>query len=128
MNGERADRVRVEHELVAHVVSDTNPEEEKLELREQAVNALRAVLDAGVPTDEEAVLYDRLLGIVNEVELRQTPALLAHVVRFIQTRSEWEQHAYCRRLPGHGVSGCPRFTARDDGAVAARRDPEGRTV
>jgi len=94
VNGERADRVRVEHELVAHVVSDTTPEEEKLELREQAVNALRAVLDAGVPTDEEAVLYDRLLGIVTEVELRQTPALLAHVVRFIQTRSEWEQHAY----------------------------------
>lgn len=94
VNGESADRVRVEHELVAHVVSDTTPEEEKLELREQAVNALRTVLDAGVPTDDEAVLYDRLLGIVTEVELRQTPSLLAHVVRFIQTRSEWEQHAY----------------------------------
>jgi tetratricopeptide (TPR) repeat protein len=94
VNGEGANRVRVEHELVAHVVSDITPEEEKLELREQAVNALRTVLEAGVPSDEEAVLYDRLLGIVSEVELRQTPSLLAHVVRFIQTQSEFEQHAY----------------------------------
>jgi hypothetical protein len=94
VNGEGANRVRVEHELVAHVVSDITPEEEKLELREQAVNALRTVLDAGVPSDDEAVLYDRLLGIVSDVELRQTPSLLAHVVRFIQTQSELERHAY----------------------------------
>jgi tetratricopeptide (TPR) repeat protein len=94
VNSESADRVRVEHELVAHVVSEITPEEEKLELRVQAVNALSAVLDGGATPSDEAVLYDRLLGIVNDVELRQTPSLLAHIVQFIQLQSELERHAY----------------------------------
>jgi tetratricopeptide (TPR) repeat protein len=94
VNSESADRVRVEHELVAHVVSEITPEEEKLELRVQAVTALSSVLDGGVTASDEAVLYDRLLGIVNDVELRQTPSLLSHVVQFIQIQSELERHAY----------------------------------
>jgi hypothetical protein len=94
VNSESADRVRVEHELVAHVVSEVTPEEEKLELREQAVTALSTVLDEGAMPSDEAVLYDRLLGIVSDVELRQVPSLLSHVVQFIQIQSEFERHAY----------------------------------
>ena len=94
VNSEHADRVRVEHELVAQVVSEITPEEEKLELRTQAVSALSAVLDAGATPADESVLYDRLLGIVNDVELRQTPSLLSHVVQFIQIQSERERHRY----------------------------------
>ncbi len=94
VNGDSSDRVRVEHELVAHVVSETTPEEEKLELRAQAVAALNAVLDGGAPHSDEAVLYDRLLGIVTDVELRDTPSLLSHVVQFIQLQGESERHSY----------------------------------
>jgi hypothetical protein len=94
VNGESADRVRVEHELVAHVVSEITPEEEKLELHKQALVALCAVLDEGARPVDEAVLHDRLLGIVTDVELRQTPSLLSHLVQFIQTQSEFERHEY----------------------------------
>ncbi|MDQ4126315.1 MAG: hypothetical protein M3134_12080 [Actinomycetota bacterium] len=94
VNGETADRVRVEHELVAQVVSEITPEEEKLELRTQAVAALSTVLDAGATATDAAVLYDRLLGIVSEGELRHSPSLMAHVVQFIQTQSERERHGY----------------------------------
>jgi hypothetical protein len=94
VNGENADRVRVEHELVAHVVSEITPEEEKLELHKQALIALSSVLARGAKPGDEAVLYDRLLGIVTDVELRQTPSLLAHVVQFIQIQSELERHEY----------------------------------
>lgn len=94
VNGDRADRVRVEHELVAHVVSDITPEEEKLELHSQAVAALSAVLDEGAAPGDEAVLHDRLLGIVTEGELRDTPSLLSHVVQFIQSQGELERHSY----------------------------------
>jgi tetratricopeptide (TPR) repeat protein len=94
VNGENAGRVRVEHELVAQVVSEITPEEEKLELRTQAVTALSAVLDRGPTPSDDDVLYDRLLGIVSDVELRQTPSLLTHVVQFIQIQSELERHGY----------------------------------
>ena len=94
VNGDSADRVRVEHELVAHVVTEITPEEDKLELHTQAVAALSAVLDDGVKPGDEAVLYDRLLGIVTDVELRQEPSLLSHVVQFIQRQSERERYGY----------------------------------
>lgn len=94
VNGESADRVRVEHELVAQVVSEITPEEEKLELRTQAVTALSSVLDRRATASDEAVLYDRLLGIVNDAELRQSPSLLSHVVQFIQIQSELERYGY----------------------------------
>lgn len=94
VNGESADRVRVEHELVAQVVSEITPEEEKLDLRAQAVTALSAVLAEGARANDEAVLYDRLLGIVSDVELRRSPALLAHVVQFIRMQSELERYGY----------------------------------
>jgi tetratricopeptide (TPR) repeat protein len=94
VNGENFDRVRVEHALIAQVVDETTPEEEKLELREQAVAALCAVLEAGPEPGDEAVLYDRLLGIVDGVELRRSPLVLALVVRFIQGQVELERHGY----------------------------------
>lgn len=68
VNGDSSDRVRVEHELVAQVVSEITPEEEKLELHTQAVAALSAVLGNKVTPGEEEVLYDRLLGIVTDIE------------------------------------------------------------
>lgn len=95
VNGDNADRVRVEHDVVARVVSETTPEDEKLELRSQVVKALSTVLDeSGTSSDHMAVLYDRLFGIVNDTELRQTPALLAHLVQFVQMQSDLERHHY----------------------------------
>lgn len=94
INGDRADRVRVEHELVAQVVSEITPEDEKLELRSQVVAALSSLLDAGEASSDEAVLYDRLLGIVNGAELRQEPSLMSHVVRHVQLQSEFDRHRY----------------------------------
>lgn len=94
VNGDRADRVRVEHELVAQVVTEITPEEEKLELRSQVVAALSSLLDAGDSTSDEAVLYDRFLGIVNNAELRQVPSLMSHVVRYVQMQSELDRHRY----------------------------------
>ncbi len=94
VNGDHSDRVRVEHELVAQMVSEMTPEDEKLELRAQVVTALSAVLDEGATPEDQPILYDRLLGIVNDVELRQTPSLLAHVVEFIQIQSDLDRHRY----------------------------------
>jgi len=94
VNGDSANRVRVEHELVAQVVTEITPEEEKLELRSQVVAALSSVLDGGLAPADEAVLYDRLIGTVHESELRQMPALLAHLVRFIRIQSLLDQHGY----------------------------------
>lgn len=94
VNGDSANRVRVDHELVAQVVSEITPEEEKLELRAQAVSALAAVLEAGASPADEPVLYDRLLGTVTDIELRRSPSLLSHVVQFVQQQSELERHGY----------------------------------
>jgi tetratricopeptide (TPR) repeat protein len=94
VNGETSDRVRVEHELVAQLVAEITPEEDKLELHAQAVGALTAVLNAGALPTDEATLFDRLLGIVSAVELRQSSSVLAHVVQFISTQSEMERHTY----------------------------------
>lgn len=94
VNGDRADRVRVEHELVAQVVSEITPEEDKLDLRSQVVTALSSLLDAGEASPDEAVLYDRFLGIVNDAELRQEPSLMSHVVRYVQLQSEFDRHRY----------------------------------
>lgn len=94
VNGEQFDRVRVEHELISHVVNETTPEEEKLELRTQVVHALSKVLSDDVAPGEKAVLYDRFLGIVNGQELRQTPTHMAHVVDFVREQASSEQHRY----------------------------------
>ncbi len=94
VNGSNSDRVRVEHELVAQVVSEITPEEEKLELRIQAVAALSAVLEVGMDPQEEEVLYDRMLGIVSGDELRNSPLLMSLVVRFIQSQVVLEHYGY----------------------------------
>jgi len=98
VNGETADRVRVEHEIVAQVVSEITPEEEKLEFRAQVLAALSAVLEDGTTSDEEFILYDRLLGIATGVELRQSPALLAHVVTFVQLQAQLDRYRYLASL------------------------------
>lgn len=94
VNGDRADRVRVEHEVVAQVVTEMTPEDEKLELRSQVVSALSVLLEGSERQPDEAVLYDRFLGIVNGVELRQEPSLMSHVVRFVQLQSDRDRHRY----------------------------------
>jgi tetratricopeptide (TPR) repeat protein len=107
VNGESADRVRVEHELVTQVVTEITPEDEKLKLRAQGVAALTDVIDAGTTPGDEVVLYDRLVQIVNDVELRQKPSLLSHVVQFIQIQGRQEQYGYlsgiCRDSACWGV-------------------------
>jgi len=103
VNSDSSDRVRVEHELVAQIVSEITPEEEKLELHAQAVAALNAVLDDGTTPTEEAVLYDRLLGIVTHRELIQDPSLLSHVVQFIQLQSEHERYGYLSSISRDSV-------------------------
>ncbi|HEU4694481.1 MAG TPA: AAA family ATPase, partial [Vicinamibacterales bacterium] len=103
VNGDNADRVRVEHELVAQVVNEITPEDEKLELHAQAVSALSTVLDRGATAAEEAVLYDRLLGIVTDVELLQDPSLLSHVVHFIQLQAEHERYGYLSSISRDSV-------------------------
>ncbi|HOV02991.1 MAG TPA: ATP-binding protein [Kaistiaceae bacterium] len=45
INSERRDKVRVEHELVSRVVTELTPEEEKLEFREQLVEAIGNIID-----------------------------------------------------------------------------------
>ncbi len=94
VNGDHSDRVRVEHELVARVVTEITPEDEKLELRAEVVAGLSALLDAHEAPSDEAVLYDRFLGIVNHTELRQEPSLLSHVVRYVQLQSDLERYRY----------------------------------
>lgn len=94
VNGDRSNRVRVEHEIVARVVTEITPEEEKLELRSQVIAALSALLDARESLSDEAILYDRFIGIVNQTELRQEPLLMAHVVRYVQLQSDLERYRY----------------------------------
>ena len=94
VNGDHSDRVRVEHEIVAQVVTEITPEDEKLELRSEVVAGLSALLDAHDAPSDEAVLYDRFLGIVNHTELRQEPSLMSHVVRYVQLQSDLERYRY----------------------------------
>jgi hypothetical protein len=93
VNSEKGDRVRVEHEIVSQVVSGLTPEEEKLELRQQLVHSLALVLDSG-PLTDTAPLYDRLVGIVHESEVREQPRLQSLLVSFVHAQHRDERFSY----------------------------------
>ncbi|MET1110446.1 MAG: AAA family ATPase, partial [Allosphingosinicella sp.] len=95
VNSKHHDRVRVEHEVVSHVVSQLIPEEEKLELQSQLVHALPALLEGGGPGDADALtLYDRLIGIATEQDVRSSPLIQSQIVRFIELSENAESYTY----------------------------------
>lgn len=94
INSEHHDKVRVEHELVAQLVVELTPEEEKLEIRQHLVNALSQILDTGTYTKEKNSLYDRLIGIAHDKEIRESPILQSHIVRFIHDQHTNEKFTY----------------------------------
>lgn len=94
VNSDSNDRVRVEHEIVSNIVSDLTPEEEKLDLRVQLVVALDRLLNESGIANNDAALYDRLLGISDELEVRGSPSLQSHIVRFINDQHQEERFTY----------------------------------
>lgn len=94
INGDQNNRPRVEHEIVATIVTALTPEEEKTELVAQLVRALSSVLDMHPRKDDDDALYDRLIGIVHEKEVRSKPSLQAHLVDFIHTQNSREKFGY----------------------------------
>ncbi|WP_046006586.1 hypothetical protein [Pseudoalteromonas rubra] len=98
LNSERHDKLRVEHELIAHVVSELTPEEEKLELRLQLVQAISDILDVRGETDNELALYDRLIGITYEQEVRAKANIQNHIVTFIYILDTQENFSYLANI------------------------------
>ncbi|MFM0758515.1 hypothetical protein, partial [Paraburkholderia strydomiana] len=98
VNGEQNNRPRVEHEIVATVVSALTPEEEKLELIAQMIKALSSVLDRRTKKGDDDALYDRLIGIVHEQEVRSRPSLQTHLVDFIHAQNSREKFSYLCNL------------------------------
>jgi len=98
VNSDARDRVRVEHEMVSHVVANLTPEDEKLDLRVQLVIALDHLLKKGPITKNDAALYDRLIGITDEVEVRNSPSLQSHVVKFLNDQHGQEKFEYLSTL------------------------------
>lgn len=94
INSDRHDRVRVEHELVAQTVRALTPEEEKLELRLQLLAALSKMLETRGQQAELPALYDRLVGIADETDVRANPRLLTYLVQFIELNYRDERYTY----------------------------------
>lgn len=94
INGDRKDRIKVEHEIVSTVVTAMTPEEERLELRAHLVQALSDVLGDPVANGRDDALYDRLLGIVHEQEVRASASLQSHLVDFIYRQHSRERFSY----------------------------------
>ena len=94
INGDRRDRIKVEHEIVSTVVTAMTPEEERLELRAHLVQALSDVLGDPVANERDDALYDRLLGIVHEQEVRASASLQSHLVDFIYLQHSRERFSY----------------------------------
>ncbi|HEY6898403.1 MAG TPA: hypothetical protein VI279_14175, partial [Rhodocyclaceae bacterium] len=92
VNGEKRDRIKVEHEIVSTVVTAMTPEEERLELRAHLVQALASVLSEDNRRDD--ALYDRLLGIVHVQEVRASASLQSHLVDFIYAQHSRERFSY----------------------------------
>lgn len=92
VNGDMRDRIKVEHEIVSTVVTAMTPEEERLELRAHLVQALSGVLSENNRRDD--ALYDRLLGIVHEQEVRASASLQSHLVDFIYAQHGRERFSY----------------------------------
>jgi tetratricopeptide (TPR) repeat protein len=98
VNGEQNNRPRVEHEIVATVVTELTPEDEKLELIAHLIKALSSVLDKQTKKGDDDALYDRLIGIVHEQEVRSRPSLQTHLVDFIHTQNSREKFSYLCNL------------------------------
>ena len=94
VNSEFRDRVKVDHEIVASVVSSLTPEEEKLELRKQLVDALTELLFSQSNVQNNDVLYDRLFGIVNKNEVISNPSVLSIIVDFLHKQEGLERYEY----------------------------------
>jgi hypothetical protein len=100
VDADAAQRISVEHELVSQMVNEATPEEEKLELRTQLIQALGRVLadDRSLSSAEKDLLYDRFLGIVSGAELRQVPFHMVLVVDFVRAQASIERHLYLAGL------------------------------
>lgn len=98
VNGEQNDRPRVEHEIVATVVTALTPEEEKLELMAHLIKALSSVLDSPARKGDDDALYDRLIGIIHEQDVRSRPSLQTHLVDFIHAQNGREKFSYLCNL------------------------------
>ena len=105
INGDRRDRIKVEHEIVSTVVTAITPEEERLELRAHLVQALSDVLGDPVANERDDALYDRLVGIVHEQEVRASALLQSHLVDFIYALHSRERFSYLCGLYRDSVCG-----------------------
>ena len=94
VNSEHRDKVRVEHDIVSRVVTALTPEEEKVEFRQQLLDALVRMLDTQNGNAGDVTLYDRLLGVAHEFDVRASPALLAHIVNFLSAQHQEERFTY----------------------------------
>lgn len=94
INGENQNKVKIEHEIVSTVVFNLTPDGEKLELISHLVDAISGFIHR-FPNDENVdVLYDRLIGIVHQSEVRCRPDLQRHLVDFIYRQNNDERFAY----------------------------------
>ena len=99
VNSRHHDRVRVEHEIVSQVVSELTPEDEKLELQAQLVQALTELLNSNLNAGDDAdTLYDRLIGIVTEMDVRSSVQIQSHLVRFADRMAAAENYTYLSTL------------------------------
>lgn len=105
INGERRDRIKVEHEIVSTVVTAITPEEERLELRAHLVQALSDVLGDPEANERDDALYDRLVGIVHEQEVRASTLLQSHLVDFIYALHTRERFSYLCGLYRDSICG-----------------------
>lgn len=94
INGTGNDRIRVEHELVAHAVRRYTSEERALELKDAAVSAISLRLEQTASDAEYERLVDRLIGLVSPSEIRNRHDLLAHLIALIDRQSLKANYRY----------------------------------
>ncbi|MEL6542840.1 MAG: hypothetical protein AAFQ34_15745, partial [Pseudomonadota bacterium] len=75
--------------------------------------ALVDILNNRKSGDDDDALFDRLIGITLEQEVRQNPAIQSHLVRHINRQHELEKYMYvatlCRDSVCWQVSYPPKF-------------------
>ena len=98
VNGENKDRVRPEHEFVSTLVRDLTSDEEQQELQVQLVDALSQMLQRPIADEHDEILYDRLVGIVHESNVRSSQAVLTHLVNFVYLLKRRERFGYLADL------------------------------
>ncbi|SMF09342.1 tetratricopeptide repeat protein [Desulfovibrio gilichinskyi] len=94
INSDSNDKVKVEHEIVAHIVDKLTPEEEKMELRQQLVTAFCQILRDDLDITRNAALYDKLIGFAHEKEFRASPHMQSSIVAYIHQQHLNESFAY----------------------------------